>query len=95
VGQKLAEFLNVLFGFRKLIIMALLFGVGIAFRLMGLVNGAEFVDLLKSTSVAFFAANGLEHLTTTVKEYINSKGQKEEVASIEEEADSVAPSGTP
>lgn len=76
MGQKLAEFLNVLFGFRKLIIMTLLFSVGIVFRLMNLVNGAEFVDLLKSTSVAFFAANGLEHLTTTVKEYINSKGQK-------------------
>lgn len=84
MGQKLAEFLNTVFGFRKLIIMVLLFGVGIVFRLLNLVNGSEFVDLLKSTSVAFFAANGLEHLTTTVKEYINSKGQKE--AEVETES---------
>jgi hypothetical protein len=87
MGQKLAEFLNILFGFRKTIIMVLLFAVGIVFRLMNLVNGSEFVDLLKSTSVAFFAANGLEHITTTVKEYINSKGQKVDQVDSNESAD--------
>ncbi len=91
MGQKLAEFLNVVFGFRKLIIMVMLFGVGIIFRLMNLINGTEFVNLLNSTSVAFFAANGLEHITTTVKEYINSKGQKEATADVEETEDKVTP----
>jgi hypothetical protein len=36
------------------------------------------VDLLKGTVIAFFSANGLEHITTTVKEYVNSKGKKVE-----------------
>lgn len=75
--QKLAELINVIFGFRKFILMMALFAIGIIFRLKGYVDGGQFVDLLKNTSISFFAANGLEHITTTVKQYIDSKGQKQ------------------
>ena len=74
--QKIAEIINIIFGFRKFILMLALFFIGIIFRIKGLIDGGQFVDMLKSTSIGFFAANGLEHLTTTVKEYVNSKGQK-------------------
>jgi hypothetical protein len=48
------------------------------FRVKGYISGDNMVDLLKGTVIAFFSANGLEHITTTVKEYINSKGKKVE-----------------
>lgn len=73
--QKLAEFLNVFFGLRKTIVMFTLIVIGILFRLYGLLSGAEFVDLLKSTTLGFFSANMIEHLTTTVKTYFDSKTQ--------------------
>jgi len=71
--QKLAELINIIFGFRKFILMMLLFAIGIVFRLNDKVNGQEFVDLMKNTAIAFFAANGIEHLTETVKTYVSSK----------------------
>lgn len=74
--EKIAELINVVFGFRKFILMLLLFSIGVIFRIKGYVDGGQFVDLMKNTTISFFAANGLEHITTTVKEYINSKGQK-------------------
>lgn len=74
--QKLAELINIIFGFRKFILMILLFAIGIIFRLANEINGAEFVDLMKNTSIAFFAANGIEHLTQTVKDYVASKATK-------------------
>jgi hypothetical protein len=74
--EKIAEIINVVFGFRKFILMILLFGVGVIFRLKGYVDGGQFVDLMKNTTISFFAANGFEHLTTTVREYIAANGKK-------------------
>ncbi len=71
--QKLAELINVIFGMRKFILMMILYIVGIVFRLMNLVSGAEMVDLFKATTIAFMGANGVEHLVMAVKSY-NSKG---------------------
>lgn len=71
--QKLAEWINVIFGFRKFIAWFGLFVVGIIFRVKGLMDGAQFVDLMKATFTGFVAANGVEHLMTTVKDYM-SKG---------------------
>lgn len=71
--QKLAELINVIFGLRKFIAWVALFLVGVIFRIAGLIDGAEFVDLSKNTFLAFVAANGAEHLLTTVKEYVGSR----------------------
>lgn len=73
--QKLVDLINVIFGFRKLLAWLALFLVAIAFRLKGYVDGSQFVDLMKTTFMGFVAGNGVEHLMTTVKEYINAKGQ--------------------
>lgn len=70
--QKLAELINIVFGFRKFLLMLLLYVVGIIFRLNDLVSGAEMVDLFKTTTIAFMSANGVEHLMTTVKDYMSN-----------------------
>lgn len=68
--QKIAELINIIFGMRKFLLMLILYIIGIIFRIKGLVNGAEMVDLFKTTTIAFMGANGVEHLMTTVKDYM-------------------------
>ena len=75
--QKLAEWINVLFGFRKFLLMLVLFVVGIVFRIKGYISGGEFVDLFKNTTVAFMAANGIEHLVATVKDVMGNKNTQQ------------------
>lgn len=67
--QKVAEFFDLVFGFRKFIAWLALFLIGIIFRMKGFIDGGEFVDLIKSTFMGFVAANGVEHVVTCVKEY--------------------------
>jgi hypothetical protein len=73
--QKIAEIINVIFGFRKFLLMLLVFVIGVVFRLANLINGSEMVDLLKSTTLAFMGANGVEHIVTAAKDYMSSKSQ--------------------
>jgi|SRR5581483_751492 len=73
--QKIADWINVVYGFRKFIAWLALFVVAVVFRLKGLIEGSQFVDLQKSIFMGFVAGNGVEHIMTTVKEYINAKGQ--------------------
>lgn len=86
VTQFIVNFLNTLQGLRKTAVMMALILLGAVFRVKGYISGDNMVDLLKGTVIAFFSANGLEHITTTVKEYINSKGQKvdQEVLDVQE-----------
>ena len=44
------------------------------------------VDLFKNITVAFFAANGLEHVMSAVKDYTN-KGQPVQLADTDESND--------
>ena len=73
--QAMVDFFNLIFGFRKLIAWLGVFSVAVVFRLKGLMDGGQMVDLLKNTFLAFVAANSTEHLLTTVKTYLTSKGQ--------------------
>ena len=83
--QKIADLVNVIFGFRKFLLMMALYIVGILFTIKGLLKGAEMVDLFKSTTIAFMGANGVEHLVTSVKSYMDSKGKTDAVPAFEEE----------
>jgi hypothetical protein len=87
--QKIAEWINIIFGFRKFMAWLALFLVGIIFRLKGLVSGAEFVDLIKGTFLGFVAANGVEHIMTTVKGVMGDKSaaQVPQVADTDESND--------
>lgn len=71
--QRLAELIDIIYGFRKFIAFLLLFAVSIIFRLTNHIDGGQFVDLMKNTALAFFAANGIEHFTDMAKGYFATK----------------------
>lgn len=73
--EKLIEFWNLIFGFRKFIAWTALFLVGIVFRILDYINGAQFVDLVKATFAGFVLANGWEHAMTTTKEFLAGKAK--------------------
>jgi hypothetical protein len=71
--QKIADIINIIFGFRKFLLMLAIYLIAIAFRIENLINGTEMVELLKSTTIAFMSANGVEHVVGAVKDYMSSK----------------------
>lgn len=71
--QKIAEFINVIFGFRKFLILLALYAIAIIFRVKGLLNGDEMVRLIEPTTIAFIGANGVEHIVSAVKEHYAAK----------------------
>lgn len=71
--QRIADFIDVIFGLRKFLAWVALFIVAIVFRLSNHVDGAQFVDLVKGTFLAFAAANGVEHLVSVAKQYVDVK----------------------
>lgn len=85
--QKIAEWINIIFGFRKFMAWLALFLVAIVFRVKGLIVGAEFVDLIKGTFLGFVAANGVEHIMTNIKDVMSSKNAPPQVADTDESND--------
>ncbi len=79
LSERAKNILNFLNGFRKFTIMAALIIVGIIFRVVGLLTGAEFVSLLSDVAVAYMAFNGIEHMTDAVKEWAKGKFNNVEV----------------
>jgi hypothetical protein len=73
--QKIADLINIIFGFRKFLAWLALFVVAVTLRLKSFIDGGQFVDLMKSTFLGFVAGNGVEHMMSVAKEYINVKGQ--------------------
>lgn len=71
--EKYAEFLEVLQGWRKFLMCFFILSVSIVFRLKSLVSGGEWSDLAKTTVVSFCAVNGLEGITTCVKEHLAAR----------------------
>lgn len=71
--EKVAEFINIIFGFRKFIIMVLAMLISVTFRVKGYISGANMVDLLKATVISFFGSNSVEHIMTTVTAIAKSK----------------------
>lgn len=69
--------INFLNGFRKFTIMASLVAIGIVFRVTDHLSGQEFVELLRYTTIAFFSANGIEHMTKAVSEWIKGRVKSE------------------
>lgn len=71
--QKLAELINVVFGFRKFLILLFLYSISIIFRCKGLISGDEMVRLIEPTTIAFLGANGVEHIVSAVKDHYAAK----------------------
>lgn len=94
--KKLAELINILFGFRKTLLVLILYIVGIIFRVKNLIDGAQFVDLAKGITISFMTANMGEHITSTIKEYVVAKaGGKPTVVDAEPEVAEDGPAGDP
>lgn len=80
--KKIAELINIIFGFRKFILMLFLYLIGIIFRISDLINGAEMVDLFKTTTLAFMGANGVEHIITSMKPKDKTQAQANDVTAV-------------
>lgn len=63
------KILHVIRGLRKWSIMLLIVIVGVIFRTNDLLNGLEFVSLIKGVAIAFMSSNAVEH----VKDIITGK----------------------
>lgn len=59
-------------GLRKWTVMVLLLAASAIFRAFDLLTGAEFVDLVKPTVIAFVSANLGEHVLNVVGKKIGS-----------------------
>lgn len=68
--QKLADFIALITGLRKLIVMLGLMAIAIIFRLTNYIDGGQMVSLLQNTAVAFMAANSVERIGETIKHYV-------------------------
>lgn len=71
--RKIAEIINVLFGFRKFFLMIFVMSVALIFRVHNLINGSEMVDLIKQVAIAFMGANGVEQIVTAVQSHMAAK----------------------
>lgn len=49
-------------GFRKWSIMMIIIIIGVIFLMSGLLNGVEFVALIKGVAIAFMSSNAVEHV---------------------------------
>ena len=67
------SFLN---GFRKFTIMLIIIIIAVLFRIFTMISGAELVDLIKVTGVAFFGTNAAEHLIKTTGEWLKNMRDK-------------------
>ena len=74
--QKWLDFLNIIQGLRKTLVMFLLMIIGVWFRLKGYLSGDNFTDLFKATVIAYFGANSVEHFTAMVQQHLVSRDAK-------------------
>lgn len=75
MNQKIADFFSIFMGVRKTLVMFSLIIISVIFRLKNLISGNELVELLKTTTISFFAANSVERVGETVKHYISESQQ--------------------
>lgn len=74
--QKIADLLNVIYGFRNVILWVALFLVSIIFRLKNYVDGGQWADLVKNTFLGLAAVHGTEHIISVVQSYVTMATQK-------------------
>ena len=73
--ERFQEIIDLTYGFRKLLAFAGVFLLAVIFRLAGLIDGSQVVDLLKNCFVAFCASNSIEHFTLTAQSYFKSNSK--------------------
>jgi hypothetical protein len=69
--DKIIEIIELFIGLRKFLVIGALYAIGVSFRLKGLITGAEMVDLMKNTTIAFMASNSIERAAGMVSSYFD------------------------
>lgn len=88
--QKIADFFNLLYGFRNIILWLALFTVSIIFRLTNKIDGPGWVDLCKNTFLGLAAVHGTEHIISVVSDYVTAmKGSKTGSTAVDPQADNL------
>jgi hypothetical protein len=77
------DFLNAFVGLRKTIVMLAVLILTSVFRVKGYVTPDNFENVIKSTVIAFFGSNSIEHYTTMVTQKLLANGKTQAVAEIE------------
>lgn len=73
MAQWVAHLLSFLNGFRKLVICVFVLGLATLFLVTGHLDGAMYTNVLTITVPAYFAGNIGEHLTGTVKSWLENR----------------------
>lgn len=82
--QKLAELVDLLYGWRKFLAFAAIFIAGILLRVMGYINGDNVTSLLNVCFASFCTGNIAEHFTTAVKSYVADRNVTKALKTAEE-----------
>lgn len=68
------KLIGIIKGLRKWSIMIIIIIIGVTFLINGMLNGVEFVALIKGIGVAFMASNAIERTIEAIK------GKKEDMS---------------
>ena len=71
--QSLADFLETFEDVNKTAIMLFLLTLSSIFRIKGYITPDGFVELVKTTTIAFFGTTTVVHLTSMVKDHLANK----------------------
>lgn len=71
--QWLADWLEVFQDVNKTTLMAFLLVLASIFRIKGYIDGSQFVELVKTTTVSYFGTTTVIHFTSMVKDAIANK----------------------
>ena len=73
MSQKLVDFLTVFSDTSKTAIMVILLGLASFFRVNGYVDGSGFVELMKTTTIAYFGTTTMVGFTDMIKGHLEAK----------------------
>ena len=67
------DFLNILTGLRKTVVMLLVMVISTWLIVRGYLNGQNYTELLKTVVIGFFGANSVEHFSSMVQAHLQGK----------------------
>lgn len=82
--QIIADWLNVLMGFRKFIAFVLVFIMAITLRVMGYINGDNLTSMVNITFGAFATGNAIEYFTAAAKSFVSDRNASKAIGIVEQ-----------
>lgn len=71
--QQIADFLEIFQDTSKTVVMSVLLMISVFFRIKGYVDSEGFVDLMRTTTVAYFGTSTVVHFTSMIKDHLANK----------------------